>query len=66
MIKIDFSLMSSIETFTFTLFGSKDFNIKLISLTSYTAGGDVYAIADSAIYLTSNVSLISLEVKCNR
>ena len=59
VVKFDFSLMSSIVIITCTLLGSKDFNIKLISLILYTSGGNVYPIVDPAIFLKSNISIIS-------
>ena len=46
--------------------GSFDFNIKLISLTSYTQGGNVYPLVDASIHLTSSINKISVNVNFNQ
>ena len=65
MAKHDRSQISSILIFTFTSFGSKDFNINLISLTSYIPSGYVYPIVVVIIIFLSSVSYFSLYVNCN-
>ena len=62
MVKFDCALKLSIVDFTFTSSGSKDFNIKSISLISYIPEGRVDLVADVAIYFTSSIFSIWLYV----
>ena len=58
VVKFGFSLISTIVIFTSKSLGSKRFNIELLSLISYTQGGNVSSLVDPVIYLTSNMSKI--------
>ena len=62
VVKFDFSLRSSVLVFTFTSSGSYDFNIKLISMISYTPAGDVYPFVEPVIQFRSKISIISSNV----
>ena len=49
VVKVVFSLISSVVNFTFTSSGSKDFNIKLLSLISFNSGSGVYPVVYASI-----------------
>ena len=66
VVKFDFSLMSTIVKFTFTSLGNKDFNIKLISLTSYIPTRRLYPVVDVGVFSRSNISIISSYVSWNQ